>query len=111
MATTAKVSLTMDLHTLHLAKTAAERTGVSLSSLVSAALERHMTSVVEELEQRGAPEQVIATFPPEHLPNAQEQEEILASWSKASIPPTKGEIESVFEGRAKETGRPPSRRR
>jgi hypothetical protein len=83
MASTAKVSLTMERHTLGLAKTAAERTGVSLSSLVSTALERHLADVIEQLERRRAAEEVIATFPPDHLPSAQEQRELLEFWSKA----------------------------
>jgi hypothetical protein len=95
MGATQKVSLTMDRHALHLAKTAAERTGISLSSLVNAALERHLTKLLEELERRRAAEEVIATFPLEHLPTAQEQRELLALWSKARPAPTEAEIEAV----------------
>ncbi len=99
MGATQKVSLTMDRHALHLAKTAADRTGISLSSLVNAALERHLTSLLEELERRRAAEEVIATFPAEYLPSVQEQRELLALWSKAR-PATKAEIEAVSRRRS-----------
>jgi hypothetical protein len=94
MGATQKVSLTMERHALHLAKTAADRTGMSLSSLVNAAVERHLKSVLEELERRRAAEELIATFPPEHLPSVHEQRELLALWTKPR-PATETEIEAV----------------
>lgn len=98
MASTAKVSLTMDRHALGLAKTAAERTGVSLSSLVNTALERHLAQVIEQLERRRAAEQLIATFPPELLPSAEEQRALLALWSQSSAPPAQAQVEAVLGG-------------
>jgi hypothetical protein len=95
MGATQKVSLTMGRHALRLAKTAADRTGMSLSSLVNTALELHLASLVEELERRRAAEEVIATFPPEHLPTAQVQRELLALWSNAKPGPTEAEIEAL----------------
>jgi hypothetical protein len=110
MASTAKVSLTMERHALGLARTAAERTGVSLSSLVSTALERHLAEVIAELERRRAAEEVIATFPPSHLPSVQEQRELLALWSKAAPPPMEAEVESTFQRPAKRAPRGAPRR-
>jgi hypothetical protein len=94
MGATQKVSLTMDRHALRLAKTAANRTGTSLSSLVNSALERHLASVLEELERRRAAEQVITTFPAKYLPSTLEQRELLTLWSKAR-PPTPAAIEAL----------------
>lgn len=105
-ASTAKVSLTVERHALGLAKTAAERTGVSLSSLVSIALERHLADVIAELERRRAAEEVMATFPSDQLPSAQEQRELLELWGRAPPPPTEAEVVSAFDGPAKRAQRP-----
>ncbi|MGH7434340.1 MAG: hypothetical protein ACRENE_01550 [Polyangiaceae bacterium] len=104
MVATAKVSLSMDRHALALAKTAADRTGMSLSSLVNAALERHLGEVLAELQRRKAAEEVIATFPVTRLPSAKHQQQLLTLWSRGGTVPTEAEIESAF-------GAAPRRRR
>jgi hypothetical protein len=104
MVATAKVSLSMDCHALALAKTAADRTGISLSSLVSAALQRHLGEVLAELQRRRAAEEVIATFPIARLPSAKQQQQLLAHWSGGVTAPTEAEIEAAF-------GAAPKRRR
>src|SRR3974390_2633389 len=96
MVATAKVSLSMDRHALALAKTAADRTGISLSSLVNAALQRHLGEVLAELQRRKAAEQVIATFPIADLPSAEQQERLLVQWSHGGPTPTEAEIEAAF---------------
>jgi hypothetical protein len=93
----------MDCHALALAKTAADRTGISLSSLVSAALQRHLGEVLAELQRRRAAEEVIATFPIARLPSAKQQQ-LLAHWSGGVTAPTEAEIEAAF-------GAAPKRRR
>ena len=105
MASTAKVSLTVERHALGLAKTAAERTGVSLSSLVSIALERHLADVIAELERRRAAEEVMATFPSDQLPLAQEQRELLELWGRRHLHHrSRGRL--AFDGPAKRAQRP-----
>jgi hypothetical protein len=104
MVATAKVSLSMDRHALALAKTAADRTGMSLSSLVNAALERHLSEVLAELQRRRAAEEVIATFPVARLPSAKDQQQLLMLWSRGGTVPTEAEIETAF-------GAAPKRRR
>jgi len=101
MPAMAKVSLTMDQHVLRLAKAAAERTGVSLSSLVNAALERHLSGVLAELQRRRAAEEIIATFPAAHLPSPRERDALLAFWNKAGPPPSDDEVEAAFAPPAK----------
>lgn len=107
MGATQKVSLTVDRHALRLAKIATDRTGVSLSSIVNTALERHLTVLLQELERRRAAEEVISTFPVKHLPSAAEQRELLAHWTKAR-PATPAEVDGV---RSRPTAKEPSRPR
>jgi hypothetical protein len=99
----------MERHALHLARTAAERTGVSLSSLVNAALERHLEEVLAALERRRAAEEVIATFPQEYLPTIKEQQSLLALWNRGGNVPTDAEIDAAFAPAPK--GRHTRRRR
>ena len=96
MGATEKVSLTMDRHSLHLAKTAAERTGMSLSSLVNAALGRHLAEVLAELQRRRAAEEVIASFPAKLLPSASEQAQLHALWSCGGAAPSEAEVKAAF---------------
>ncbi len=96
MVATAKVSLSMDRHALALAKTAADRTGISLSSLVNAALERHLGEVLAELQRRKAAQEVIATFPVADLPSTKEQQRLLTLWGQSASIPTEAEIEAAF---------------
>jgi hypothetical protein len=98
MVATTKVSLSMDRHALALAKTAADRTGMSLSSLVNAALERHLGEVLAELQRRRAAEEVIATFPVAHLPSTKQQQQLLTLWSRGGNVPTDAEVEAAFGG-------------
>jgi hypothetical protein len=109
MVATAKVSLSMDRHALALAKTAADRTGMSLSSLVNAALERHLGEVLAELQRRKAAEEVIATFPVADLPSTTDQQRLLTIWSRPARLPTEAEIEAAFVPAPKR--RKPRRRR
>jgi hypothetical protein len=114
MVATAKVSLSMSRHALALAKTAADRSGISLSSLVSAALERHLAEVLAELQRRQAAEEVIATFPAADLPSTEEQRRLLTHWTRSGIVPTDAEIEAAFAPKPKRRsvrGRPPRARR
>jgi len=101
MSAMTKVSLTMDHHALRLAKTAAERTGVSHSSLVNAALERHLSEVLAELQRRRAAEEIIATFPVAHLPSPRERDALLALWNKSGPAPSDEEVEAAFAPPAK----------
>jgi hypothetical protein len=94
----------MDRHALAMAKTAADRTGISLSSLVNAALERHLGEVLAELQRRRAAEEVIATFPVAKLPSDKQQQQLLTRWSGGGTVPTEAEIEAAF-------GAAPRRRR
>lgn len=104
MVATAKVSLSMDRHALALAKTAADRTGMSLSSLVNAALQRHLGEVLAELQRRRAAEEVIATFRVADLPSTGQQQQLLTQWSLGGAVPTEAEIEAAL-------GAAPKRRR
>jgi hypothetical protein len=94
-ANTTKVSVTMGRDALRLAKTLAERTGLSFSSLVTAAVERGLPEVLEELDRLRAADEWIAELPPETKPSPEELREFVRLLDRAR-PPTPEEIEAAF---------------
>ena len=94
-ANTSKVSVTMGRDALHLAKTMAERTGLSFSSLVTAAVERGLPEVIEDLARLRAADQWIAEMPAATKPSQEEVQTLITLLDRVS-PPTPEEIESAF---------------
>jgi hypothetical protein len=94
-ANTAKVSVSMRMDALRLAKTASAHTGVSFSSLVTAAVERGLPDVLEEIERLRAAEEWIAEMPRSHAPSPARVRDILALLYRAK-PPTQAEIAAAF---------------
>jgi hypothetical protein len=77
MALTAKISVALGRDELRLARTAAERDGVSLSAFVTGAVRAR----IDERRRLEAARQVLATFDREDFPTADEQRELLAQWT------------------------------
>ena len=103
MGATEKVSLTIGNRELRLAKTAAERVGMSLSAFVSAAVERHATELAREIERQRAAHELISTFPPEGLATPDEARALRILWASAGPPPTEADIEAVLAGTPRRT--------
>jgi hypothetical protein len=108
-ANTAKVSVTMGRDALHLAKTMAERTGLSFSSLVTAAVERGLPEVIGDLARLRAADQWIAGMPAATKPSHEEVRTLVALLDRGS-PPTPEEIEAAFP-RALDRRADPSQKR
>ena len=100
MAATEKVSLTLGHDEIHLARMMAERTGLSLSAIVNAAVQRHLSALVAEIERRRAAEEIIATFSKDALPTADRLRQISALWSLAKQP-TEIQVRRVLGRRAR----------
>ncbi len=108
-ANTAKVSVTMGRDALHLAKTMAERTGLSFSALVTAAVERGLPAVIEDLARLRAADQWIADMPAATKPSSAEVTALVALLDRG-LPPTPEEVEKAFP-RAIDPRAKPSRKR
>lgn len=109
-ANTAKVSVTMGRDALHLAKTMAERTGLSFSSLVTAAVERGLPEVIEDLARLRAADQWIAEMPAATKPSHEEVRTLVALLDRGS-PPTPEEIEAAFPRALDRRANPSQKRR
>lgn len=83
MAVTAKVSIAMGQQELRLAKTAAEKEGISLSAFVTDAVRAR----IADLDRREAALEVLATFDPKAFPSPEKQRQLLALWSTPPPPP------------------------
>lgn len=94
MASTAKISVAIGLDELRLAKTAAEKEGISLSAFVTKAVRDRL----KEQQRMAAAREVLGTFDPNDFPTPEEERELLALWS---MPRTKP---------ATTTAKPPARR-
>jgi hypothetical protein len=94
-ANTAKVSVTMGRDALHLAKTMAERTGLSVSSLVTAAVERGLPQVIAELARFRAADEWIAEMPAATKPSSAEVAALVELLERGNLP-TPEEIEAAF---------------
>jgi hypothetical protein len=108
-ANTAKVSVTMGRDALHLAKTMAERTGLSFSSLVTAAVERGLPEVIHDLARLRAADEWIAEMPAATQPSPAEVRTMAELLDRGS-PPTPEEVEAAFP-RAVETRANPAKKR
>jgi hypothetical protein len=108
-ANTAKVSVTMGRDALHLAKTMAERTGLSFSSLVTAAVERGLPEVIQDLARLRAADQWIAQMPAATKPSPAEVAALVELLDRG-VAPTPEEIEEAFP-RAIDPRSKPSRKR
>ena len=107
-ANTGKVSITMGRDALHLAKTMAERTGLSFSSLVTAAVERGLPEVIHDLARLRAADEWIAQMPAATKPSPAEVRALAELLDRGS-PPTPEEVEAAFP-RAVEAGARPARK-
>jgi hypothetical protein len=77
MASTEKISVAKGRDELRLAKTAAEKEGISLSAFVTKALRDRL----EEQRRMAAAKEVLGTFGPDDFPTPEEERELLALWS------------------------------
>src|SRR5262245_28526969 len=82
MAETEKISITMGRGELRLARTEAERGGVSLSALVTTAVRE----LLEARQRREAGRAILATFTPEERATPTEMEDLLTLWSTPRRP-------------------------
>jgi hypothetical protein len=94
-ATTAKVSVTMGREALHLAKTMAQRTGLSVSSLVTAAVERGLADVIAEMARLRAADEWISEMPAATKPSSGESMALLVLLDRGHTPTPK-EVEAAF---------------
>jgi hypothetical protein len=106
-ANTAKVSVTMGRDALHLARSMAARTGFSVSSLVTAAVERGLPEVIAELARLRAADEWIAEMPAATKPSPAEAAALVQLLDRGKLP-TPEEIDAALsrpEGR-RATGYP-----
>ncbi len=108
-ANTAKVSVTIGRDALHLAKTMAERTGLSFSSLVTAAVERGLPEVIHDLARLRAADEWIKEMPAATKPSPAEVTALVALLDRGSAP-TPEEVEAAFP-RAVDSRVAPNRKR
>jgi len=109
-ANTAKVSVTMGRDALHLAKTMAERTGLSFSSLVTAAVERGLPEVIHDLARLRAADEWIAEMPAATKPSPAEVRAIVELLDRGSAP-TPEEVETAFPRAVDPRANPQKRRK
>jgi hypothetical protein len=105
MGATEKVSLTMGHRELRLARTLAERAGLSLSSLVNAAVQRHLAEAIAEMRRRRAADDNNATFADDALPSPARVEAILRATAEAGPLPSEAEIRAFLRGENPAPGR------
>jgi hypothetical protein len=108
-AQTTKVSVTMGREALGLAKAIAERTGMSVSSLVTAAVERGLPALIAELDRPRAADEWIAEMPSGTKPTPAEVEALVARVNRGHVP-TDAEIQAALGRHKRSRRRRPSRK-
>jgi hypothetical protein len=94
-AQTTKLSVTMGRKAIHLVKAMVDRTGMSFSSAVTAAVERAVPEMIAELERLRAADEWIAQMPPGTRPSPEEVQALVDLVGRGHVP-TEAEIDTAF---------------